>query len=110
MAVEVKAENQSRVSVAWQPPRRSGRSPLWFIVEWVSTAQYGQEERYSWKRVPHQETHTYIQGEVFWEPWCYLVQFIGIYKAKIFSEGNVWFEMEPLPVCFWRVGPGREEE
>ncbi|XP_054689606.1 interleukin-23 receptor isoform X1 [Grus americana] len=61
LAVEVKPENRSRVSVAWQPPPRSGRSPLWFIVEWVSTSQYSQEERYFWKKVPHQETHTYIQ-------------------------------------------------
>ncbi|XP_042664368.1 LOW QUALITY PROTEIN: interleukin-23 receptor [Tyto alba] len=66
-ALEVKAENQSRVSVAWQPPRRSGRSPLWFIVEWVSTARYSQEEQYFWKKVPYQETHTYIQEEAIAE-------------------------------------------
>ncbi|XP_029889759.1 interleukin-23 receptor isoform X2 [Aquila chrysaetos chrysaetos] len=62
-AVEVKPENRSGISVAWQPPRRSGRSPLWFIVEWVSTAQYSQEGQYFWKKVPRQETHTYIQEE-----------------------------------------------
>ncbi|KAM6128958.1 interleukin-23 receptor [Phoenicopterus ruber ruber] len=62
-AVEVKPENGSRVSVAWQPPRRGGSSPLWFIVEWVSTAPYGQEEQYFWRKVPCEETHVYIQGE-----------------------------------------------
>ncbi|XP_072723730.1 interleukin-23 receptor isoform X2 [Ciconia boyciana] len=62
-AVEVKPENRSGFSVAWQPPARSRRSPLWFIVEWLSTAQYGQEERYFWKKVPCQETCTYIQEE-----------------------------------------------
>ncbi|XP_068263164.1 interleukin-23 receptor [Nyctibius grandis] len=62
-AVEVKPENQSRVLVAWQPPRHRGKSPLWFIVEWVSSTPYSQEERYFWKKVPYQETHTYIQGE-----------------------------------------------
>ncbi|XP_050757355.1 interleukin-23 receptor [Gymnogyps californianus] len=62
-AVEVKPENRSRVSVAWQPPRRSGGSPLWFIVEWVSTARYSQEEQYFWKKVPYQETRTYIREE-----------------------------------------------
>ncbi|XP_063200110.1 interleukin-23 receptor [Chroicocephalus ridibundus] len=59
-AVEVKSENGSRVSVAWQRPRRSRRSPLWFIVEWVSTAQ---EDQYFWKKVPYEETHTYIPEE-----------------------------------------------
>ncbi|KAM6305319.1 interleukin-23 receptor [Aegotheles albertisi] len=63
VAVEVKAENGSRVRVSWQPPRRGGRSPLWFIVEWVSSTQHGQEERYFWKRVPYQETHMDIQEE-----------------------------------------------
>ncbi|KAM6327205.1 interleukin-23 receptor [Podargus strigoides] len=63
VAVEVKPENGSRVWVAWQPPRRGGRTPLWFIVEWVSTSQYSQEEQYFWKKVPYQETHTYIQEE-----------------------------------------------
>ncbi|KAM6343070.1 interleukin-23 receptor [Alca torda] len=62
-AVEVKPENRSRVSVAWQPPSRSGRPPLWFIVEWVSSGQYSQEERYFWKKVPCEETHTYIPEE-----------------------------------------------
>nr|XP_009484559.1 PREDICTED: interleukin-23 receptor [Pelecanus crispus] len=62
-AMEVKPENQSGVLVAWQPPRHSRRSPLWFIVEWVSTAQYSQEEQYFWKKVAYQETHTYIQEE-----------------------------------------------
>ncbi|XP_074762107.1 interleukin-23 receptor isoform X2 [Athene noctua] len=62
-AVEVKAESHSRVSVAWQPPQSSRRSPLWFIVEWVCTAQYSQEEQYFWKKVPHQETQMYIQEE-----------------------------------------------
>ncbi|XP_019327455.1 PREDICTED: interleukin-23 receptor [Aptenodytes forsteri] len=63
VAIEVKPENQSRVSVAWQPPHRSRRSPLWFIVEWVSTTHYSQEEQYFWKKVPYHETHTYIQVE-----------------------------------------------
>ncbi|KAM6263521.1 interleukin-23 receptor isoform 2-T2 [Spheniscus humboldti] len=63
VAMEVKPENQSRVSVAWQSPHRSGRSPLWFIVEWVSTTHYSQEEQYFWKKVPYHETHTYIQEE-----------------------------------------------
>ncbi|XP_010559840.1 PREDICTED: interleukin-23 receptor [Haliaeetus leucocephalus] len=67
VAVEVKPENRSGISVAWQPPRRSGRSPLWFIVEWVSTAQYGQKEQYFWKKVPCQETHTYIQVFGEWD-------------------------------------------
>ncbi|XP_064003542.1 interleukin-23 receptor [Pogoniulus pusillus] len=61
LAVEVKPENQSRTLVTWQQPQHSRRSPLWFIVEWVSTTQYSQEEQYFWKKVPHQETHTYIQ-------------------------------------------------
>ncbi|XP_030352107.1 interleukin-23 receptor [Strigops habroptila] len=63
VAVEVKPENQSRVLVAWQPPSHSGRSPLWFIVEWVSTTPYSLEEQYSWKKVPYQEGHTYIPAE-----------------------------------------------
>ncbi|KAM9283315.1 interleukin-23 receptor [Morus bassanus] len=63
VAVEVKPENQSRISVAWQPLHHSRRSPLWFIVEWVSTTQYSQEEQYFWKKVPYQETHMYIQEE-----------------------------------------------
>ncbi|XP_069718059.1 interleukin-23 receptor isoform X2 [Phaenicophaeus curvirostris] len=63
VAVEVKPENQSRVSVTWQLPPQSGRSPLWFIVEWAFTAPYSQKEQYFWKKVPFQETHTYIQEE-----------------------------------------------
>ncbi|XP_074008698.1 interleukin-23 receptor [Numenius arquata] len=60
VVTEVKPENRSRVSVAWKPPHHRGRSLLWFIVEWVSTTQYSQEEQYFWKKVPYQETHTYI--------------------------------------------------
>ncbi|XP_027549993.1 interleukin-23 receptor [Neopelma chrysocephalum] len=63
VALEVKPENQSRVLVHWQPPQHSKSPPLWFIVEWVSTSQYHQEEHYFWKKVPSQETHTYIQEE-----------------------------------------------
>ncbi|XP_064310932.1 interleukin-23 receptor [Phalacrocorax carbo] len=63
VAVEVKPENQSRISVAWQPLHHSRRSPLWFIVEWVLTDQYSREEQYFWKKVPYQETHTYIQED-----------------------------------------------
>ncbi|XP_053929380.1 interleukin-23 receptor isoform X2 [Cuculus canorus] len=63
VAVEVKPENQSRISVTWQLPHQSGRSPLWFIVEWVFTTPYNQEEQYFWKKVPFPETHTSIQEE-----------------------------------------------
>ncbi|XP_039238964.1 interleukin-23 receptor [Pipra filicauda] len=63
VALEVKPDNQSRVLVHWQPPQHSKSPPLWFIVEWVSTSQYHQEEHYFWKKVPSQETHTYIQEE-----------------------------------------------
>ncbi|XP_056212617.1 interleukin-23 receptor isoform X1 [Falco biarmicus] len=63
VAVEVKPDNLSRVLVAWQPSPRSSRSPLWFIVEGVSTTWYGWEEQYFWKKVPHQETHTYIRAK-----------------------------------------------
>ncbi|KAM6079794.1 interleukin-23 receptor isoform 2-T2 [Theristicus caerulescens] len=62
-AMEVRPENGSRVLVAWQRPYHNGRSPLWFIVEWVSNTQYRQEEQYFWKKVPYQETHMYIQEE-----------------------------------------------
>ncbi|XP_031973523.1 interleukin-23 receptor isoform X3 [Corvus moneduloides] len=62
-AVEVKPENQSRVLVQWQPPQHSQRPLLWFILEWVSSSQQHQEEQYFWEKVPHQETHTYIQAE-----------------------------------------------
>ncbi|XP_053841686.1 interleukin-23 receptor [Vidua macroura] len=61
-AVEVKAEQQSRFLVQWRPPRQSRSPLLWFILEWGSSSQHGQQEQYSWERVPHQETHTYIQG------------------------------------------------
>ncbi|XP_035420286.1 interleukin-23 receptor [Cygnus atratus] len=62
-AVEVRRQNQSSVSVAWQPPRSSRSPPLWFIVEWVSTAPYSKEERFFWKKVPYQDTLTYIQED-----------------------------------------------
>ncbi|XP_065698737.2 interleukin-23 receptor [Patagioenas fasciata] len=63
VAVEVKPQNWSGVLVTWQPPRHSRRSPLWFIVEWVSTSQYNHEEQYFWKKVSSQETHTDITEE-----------------------------------------------
>lgn len=78
VAMEVKPQNWSGVLVTWQPPRRSRRSPLWFIVEWVSTSQYNHEEQYFWKKVSSQETHTDITGETVQESFCYLVQFIRI--------------------------------
>ncbi|XP_066181428.1 interleukin-23 receptor [Sylvia atricapilla] len=62
-AMEVKAENQSRVLVQWQPPQPSQSPLLWFILEWISSSWHGQEEQYSWERVPHQQTLTYIQAE-----------------------------------------------
>uniref|UniRef100_A0A8B9CKF9 Fibronectin type-III domain-containing protein n=1 Tax=Anser brachyrhynchus TaxID=132585 RepID=A0A8B9CKF9_9AVES len=62
-AVEVRRQNQSSISVAWQPPRGSRSPPLWFIVEWVSTAPYSKEERFFWKKVPCQDTLTYIQED-----------------------------------------------
>ncbi|XP_054240541.1 interleukin-23 receptor [Indicator indicator] len=61
LAVEVKPENQSIFLVTWQHPQHSRRSLLWFIVEWIFTTQYSQEEQYFWKKVPQQEAHTYIQ-------------------------------------------------
>lgn len=82
----MKPENRSGISVAWQPPRRSGRSPLWFIVEWVSTAQYGQKEQYFWKKVPRQETHTYIRGEILRESFRCLVWFIRILYSQNILE------------------------
>ncbi|XP_016155538.1 PREDICTED: interleukin-23 receptor [Ficedula albicollis] len=62
-AVEVKPENQSRVLVQWEPPQHSQSPPLWFILEWLSSSQHGQEEKFFWEKVPGQETHTYIQAE-----------------------------------------------
>ncbi|KAM9186531.1 interleukin-23 receptor [Mergus octosetaceus] len=62
-AVEVRRQNQSSVSVAWQPPSGSRSPLLWFIVEWVSTAPYSKEERFFWKKVPYQDTLTYIQED-----------------------------------------------
>ncbi|XP_039567790.1 interleukin-23 receptor isoform X2 [Passer montanus] len=61
-AVEVKAEQQSRLLVQWQPPAASPSPLLWFILEWVSSPQHGQQEQFCWERIPHGETHAYIQG------------------------------------------------
>ncbi|XP_041254244.1 interleukin-23 receptor [Onychostruthus taczanowskii] len=61
-AVEVKPEQQSRVLVQWQPPQPSQSPPLWFILEWLSSPQHGQREQFCWERIPHRETHTYIQA------------------------------------------------
>ncbi|XP_021260633.1 interleukin-23 receptor isoform X2 [Numida meleagris] len=63
LAVDVQRENQSTISVAWQPPHHSGTPPLWFIVEWVCTAPYSHEEEFFWEKVPRQDTHTYIQED-----------------------------------------------
>lgn len=63
LAVDVQRENQSTISVAWQPPRHNGTPPLWFIVEWVCTAPYSHEEEFFWKKVPGQDSHTYIQED-----------------------------------------------
>ncbi|OWK53897.1 Interleukin-23 receptor [Lonchura striata] len=60
-AVEVKAEQQGRFLVRWQPPRHRS-PPLWFILEWVSSSQQGQQEQHCWERVSQWETHTYIQA------------------------------------------------
>lgn len=64
LAVDVQRENQSTISVAWQLPRHNGTPPLWFIVEWVCTAPYRHEEEFFWKKVPGQDSHTYIQGKI----------------------------------------------
>ncbi|XP_071605979.1 interleukin-23 receptor isoform X1 [Heliangelus exortis] len=64
LAVQVQAKNGSRVWVSWEPPPPQGRgSPLWFIVEWVPSTPFSQEEKYFWKKVPSQETHTDLQAE-----------------------------------------------
>uniref|UniRef100_A0A8V0ZZR8 Interleukin 23 receptor n=1 Tax=Gallus gallus TaxID=9031 RepID=A0A8V0ZZR8_CHICK len=63
LAVDVQRENQSTISVAWQLPRHNGTPPLWFIVEWVCTAPYSHEEEFFWKKVPGQDSHTYIQED-----------------------------------------------
>ncbi|OXB82169.1 UNVERIFIED_CONTAM: hypothetical protein H355_009048 [Colinus virginianus] len=63
LAVDVQRENQSTVSVAWQPPHHSGTPPLWFIVEWVCTAPYSHEEAFFWEKVPPQDTRMYIQED-----------------------------------------------
>ncbi|XP_066048053.1 interleukin-23 receptor [Chamaea fasciata] len=59
--VEVKPENQSRILVQWEPPQPSQSPLLWFILEWISSPQHSQEERFFWERVPHQQTRTYIR-------------------------------------------------
>ncbi|XP_038000149.1 uncharacterized protein LOC119703822 isoform X2 [Motacilla alba alba] len=59
-AVEVEAEQQGRVLVRWQPPRARQSPLLWFILEWVSSSQHGQQEQYGWDRVPQHQTDTYI--------------------------------------------------
>nr|XP_041573805.1 interleukin-23 receptor [Taeniopygia guttata] len=68
-AVEVKAEQQGRFLVRWQPPRPSRSPPLCFILEWVSSSQRGQREQQCWERVPERETHTYIQGRAARNPF-----------------------------------------
>ncbi|XP_059709536.1 interleukin-23 receptor isoform X2 [Haemorhous mexicanus] len=61
-AVEVQPEQQSRVLVQWQRPQPSQSPLLWFILEWLSSPQHGQQEQYGWERIPHHQTHTYIPG------------------------------------------------
>ncbi|XP_052522821.1 interleukin-23 receptor isoform X1 [Tympanuchus pallidicinctus] len=63
LAVDVQHKNQSTILVAWQPPRHSRTPPLWFIVEWLCTAPYSHEEEFFWKKVPGQDTHTYIRED-----------------------------------------------
>ncbi|KAM9379178.1 interleukin-23 receptor [Phaethornis superciliosus] len=62
LALEVKAKNGSRVWVSWKPPPKGRGSPLWFIVEWVPSTPFSQE-KYFWKKVPAQETHTDLPAE-----------------------------------------------
>ncbi|XP_038000151.1 interleukin-12 receptor subunit beta-2-like isoform X4 [Motacilla alba alba] len=78
-AVEVEAEQQGRVLVRWQPPRARQSPLLWFILEWVSSSQHGQQEQYGWDRVPQHQTDTYIPGAaVPPRVWLYAVYPGGI--------------------------------
>lgn len=78
LAVDVQHKNQSTILVAWQPPRHSRTPPLWFIVEWVCTAPYSHEEEFFWKKVPGQDTHTYIQGKISKSSFCCWVQIVKV--------------------------------
>ncbi|XP_025954307.2 interleukin-23 receptor isoform X2 [Dromaius novaehollandiae] len=62
-AVQVRREDGSRVAVTWRRPRRSAKPLLWFVLESLSAAPYGQEHRFFWKKVPKQDTLAYIQEE-----------------------------------------------
>ncbi|XP_014106071.1 PREDICTED: interleukin-23 receptor [Pseudopodoces humilis] len=61
-AVEVKPEEQSRFLVRWQRPRHSRSPPLWFVLEWDSSSQHGQNQLLLWEKIPQHQTHTYIQA------------------------------------------------
>lgn len=94
-------QNQSNVSVSWQPPSSSRSPPLWFIVEWVCTAPYSKEERFFWKKVPYQDTLTYIQGKQF--HWLQLIEV---------SQSPNLTGIEPLPTASGAGGceePGEQE-
>ncbi|XP_030062538.1 interleukin-23 receptor [Microcaecilia unicolor] len=49
---------QNGILITWESLETS---VLWFIVEWISIACDNQQEHFSWKKVPKNQTSTYIQ-------------------------------------------------
>ncbi|XP_048718330.2 interleukin-23 receptor [Caretta caretta] len=62
--MQISHDDNRGISVKWELPKYIGRSVLWFIVEWISAAQHNQQQDFLWKKVPSQDTFTYIAGDI----------------------------------------------
>ncbi|KAJ6662612.1 hypothetical protein lerEdw1_011749 [Lerista edwardsae] len=58
-------DEQNGISVMWEPPESIGKLVLWYIVEWTSGDWHHHYQHDTvWKKVPIQNTTTYIQGDI----------------------------------------------
>ncbi|XP_043346840.1 interleukin-23 receptor isoform X1 [Dermochelys coriacea] len=62
--MQISHDDNRGISVKWELPKNIGRSVLWFIVEWISAAQHNQQHDFLWKKIPSQDTFTYIEGNI----------------------------------------------
>ncbi|XP_025068667.1 interleukin-23 receptor [Alligator sinensis] len=90
--MQIKYENQSGITVKWEPPRPRERSVLWFIVEWTSAFQQNQVQNFHWKKV--QDTTTYIQDIAAGRH--YNVSVYAVYQDGISQPCSVQSYLEDL--------------
>ncbi|XP_063155929.1 interleukin-23 receptor [Candoia aspera] len=86
--MKIITDKQNGISITWEPPITTGKTLLWYIVEWISADFSHFHHSIAWKKVPFQNASTSIEESIRMENSS-TISVYAVYQKGISQASSV---------------------